>query len=318
MTTTKAAMRTSRRMRRAERLGEPRQDLGDRPRPTCRGARPPPSRISSSSGGTPFAYAAVSTIPATTTATIAARAVRQPGAWGSGGGSPDGRRRRRVTLRGSAHAPDASPGPAVRATGSIARMRVLHGARRAPARRWAERRDRRVLRRRPPRAPGGVETRRSSGRANAVPRRVAVTFDRHPREVLAPGTEPRLLTTVERKAALIGGCGIDDARRAAVRSGLLADPRRGVRRGQCSSRASTRCTRRWARTSRSGSRPRARWRRSRRMAAAHGLTAEAVPLAATGRPRRELHLDPRCARRRGPRVAAPRRSAAGSSSTARS
>ena len=28
---------------------------------------------------------------------------------------------------------------------------------------------------------------------------VAVTFDRHPREVLTPGSEPRLLTTVERE-----------------------------------------------------------------------------------------------------------------------
>jgi riboflavin kinase/FMN adenylyltransferase len=40
-------------------------------------------------------------------------------------------------------------------------------------------------------------------------RSVAVTFDRHPREILTPGEEPRLLTTVERKASLIEGCGID-------------------------------------------------------------------------------------------------------------
>jgi riboflavin kinase/FMN adenylyltransferase len=38
---------------------------------------------------------------------------------------------------------------------------------------------------------------------------VAVTFDRHPREVFAPGTEPKLLTTLERKAALIGDLGLD-------------------------------------------------------------------------------------------------------------
>jgi riboflavin kinase/FMN adenylyltransferase len=38
---------------------------------------------------------------------------------------------------------------------------------------------------------------------------VAVTFDRHPREILTPGREPRLLTTVERKAALIEETGID-------------------------------------------------------------------------------------------------------------
>lgn len=52
------------------------------------------------------------------------------------------------------------------------------------------------------------------GRTVEVARRmglpaVAVTFDRHPREVLTPGKEPRLLTTVERKASLIEGTGID-------------------------------------------------------------------------------------------------------------
>jgi riboflavin kinase/FMN adenylyltransferase len=40
-------------------------------------------------------------------------------------------------------------------------------------------------------------------------RSVALTFDRHPREVLTPGSEPRLLTTVERKASLIEAAGID-------------------------------------------------------------------------------------------------------------
>lgn len=40
-------------------------------------------------------------------------------------------------------------------------------------------------------------------------RTVAVTFDRHPAEVLRPGEEPRLLTTVERKASLIEAAGID-------------------------------------------------------------------------------------------------------------
>jgi riboflavin kinase/FMN adenylyltransferase len=38
---------------------------------------------------------------------------------------------------------------------------------------------------------------------------VAVTFDRHPREVFAPGTEPPLLTTLERKAALIDALDLD-------------------------------------------------------------------------------------------------------------
>ena len=41
-------------------------------------------------------------------------------------------------------------------------------------------------------------------------RSVAVTFDRHPREILTPGSEPRLLTTVERRASLIEATGIDE------------------------------------------------------------------------------------------------------------
>ncbi len=40
-------------------------------------------------------------------------------------------------------------------------------------------------------------------------RSVGITFDRHPREVLTPGKEPRLLTTVERKASLIETSGLD-------------------------------------------------------------------------------------------------------------
>jgi riboflavin kinase/FMN adenylyltransferase len=40
-------------------------------------------------------------------------------------------------------------------------------------------------------------------------RSVVITFDRHPREILHPGTEPRLLTSVERKAELVSACGID-------------------------------------------------------------------------------------------------------------
>src|SRR2546425_13324989 len=38
---------------------------------------------------------------------------------------------------------------------------------------------------------------------------VAVTFDRHPREILTPGKEPGLLTTMERKAQLIAALGVD-------------------------------------------------------------------------------------------------------------
>ncbi len=49
-----------------------------------------------------------------------------------------------------------------------------------------------------------VDEARARGLASA-----AVTFDRHPREVLTPGREPRLLTTVERKARLVEETGID-------------------------------------------------------------------------------------------------------------
>jgi riboflavin kinase/FMN adenylyltransferase len=38
---------------------------------------------------------------------------------------------------------------------------------------------------------------------------VAVTFDRHPREVLTPGREPQLLSTLERKAGLIADLGVE-------------------------------------------------------------------------------------------------------------
>jgi riboflavin kinase / FMN adenylyltransferase len=40
-------------------------------------------------------------------------------------------------------------------------------------------------------------------------RAVALTFDRHPREVFSPGREPRLLTTLERKTALVAELGVD-------------------------------------------------------------------------------------------------------------
>jgi riboflavin kinase/FMN adenylyltransferase len=49
-----------------------------------------------------------------------------------------------------------------------------------------------------------VEVARASGLSA-----VAVTFDRHPREIYAPGTEPLLLTTLDRKASLIGQLGLD-------------------------------------------------------------------------------------------------------------
>jgi riboflavin kinase/FMN adenylyltransferase len=40
-------------------------------------------------------------------------------------------------------------------------------------------------------------------------RPVAVTFDRHPREILTPGTVPQLLTTLDRKAGLIAELGVE-------------------------------------------------------------------------------------------------------------
>jgi riboflavin kinase / FMN adenylyltransferase len=37
-----------------------------------------------------------------------------------------------------------------------------------------------------------------------------VTFDPHPQSVVAPGTEPRLLTTLQRKAELVGSLGVEE------------------------------------------------------------------------------------------------------------
>jgi riboflavin kinase/FMN adenylyltransferase len=48
----------------------------------------------------------------------------------------------------------------------------------------------------------------AEARQRGVPA-VAVTFDRHPREVYAPGTEPRQLTSAARKAELIAALGVD-------------------------------------------------------------------------------------------------------------
>jgi riboflavin kinase/FMN adenylyltransferase len=48
----------------------------------------------------------------------------------------------------------------------------------------------------------------AAAREESVPA-VAVTFDRHPREVLTPERVPRLLTTVDRKASLIERTGVD-------------------------------------------------------------------------------------------------------------
>jgi riboflavin kinase / FMN adenylyltransferase len=46
-----------------------------------------------------------------------------------------------------------------------------------------------------------------AGQRDLVP--VAVTFDRHPREILTPGKAPGLLTTMERKAELIAALGVE-------------------------------------------------------------------------------------------------------------
>ena len=37
-----------------------------------------------------------------------------------------------------------------------------------------------------------------------------LTFDPHPQSVVAPGSTPRLLTTLERKADLVAGCGVEE------------------------------------------------------------------------------------------------------------
>ena len=46
-----------------------------------------------------------------------------------------------------------------------------------------------------------------------VARSVAATFDPHPRAVLRPGEEPKLLTTPEVREELLLGCGVDEVRK---------------------------------------------------------------------------------------------------------
>ena len=53
-----------------------------------------------------------------------------------------------------------------------------------------------------------VEEARSRGA-----RSVAATFDPHPRAVLRPGEEPKLLTTPEMREELLLGCGVDEVRK---------------------------------------------------------------------------------------------------------
>ncbi|MEZ0235484.1 MAG: bifunctional riboflavin kinase/FAD synthetase [Actinomycetota bacterium] len=53
-----------------------------------------------------------------------------------------------------------------------------------------------------------IDTTVSRARDRGIPS-IGITFDRHPREILTPGSEPRLLTTVDRKAGLIEASGLD-------------------------------------------------------------------------------------------------------------
>ena len=53
-----------------------------------------------------------------------------------------------------------------------------------------------------------IDTTVSRARDRGIPS-IGITFDCHPREILTPGSEPRLLTTVDRKADLIEASGLD-------------------------------------------------------------------------------------------------------------
>lgn len=58
-----------------------------------------------------------------------------------------------------------------------------------------------------------VVVRRAVGEARARGlRAVAATFDPHPRAVLRPGSEPKLLTVLEVREELMLGCGVDEVR----------------------------------------------------------------------------------------------------------
>jgi riboflavin kinase/FMN adenylyltransferase len=58
-----------------------------------------------------------------------------------------------------------------------------------------------------------VVVRRAVGEARARGlRAVAATFDPHPRAILRPGSEPKLLTVLEVREELLLGCGVDEVR----------------------------------------------------------------------------------------------------------
>ena len=171
------------------------------------------------------------------------------------------------------------------------------------------RHDRRV-RRRAPRPPRGAAA-RARARRRPRPRAALVTFDRHPAEVVRPGSAPKLLTTLDHRLELLDATGCSTVPRAHFDEARSHETGRGVRargarraRSRASRRrrrrlplrpppgATSRCSSRWApssasRCSGSGSSRRSPARcRSRRRASASCSPAGDVEGAAAllGRP----------------------------------
>lgn len=108
-------------------------------------------------------------------------------------------------------------------------------------------------------------------------RSVAITFDRHPKEVLAPGDEPRLLTTVERRAELIGRRGIDVLLVLPFDRDFSLIPAEGFVRGVLAEGVHARHAAMGANFS-FGFRAEGTMDRLPAMASPHGISVESVPL----------------------------------------
>ena len=135
--------------------------------------------------------------------------------------------------------------------------------------------------------------------------------------MLTPGSEPRLLTTVERKASLIAGAGVDvlvvlpfdrDFSLITAES-FVADVLVGGVHAQHAAMGANFSF---------GFKALGTMRNLPELGAPFGLTAEAVPLVEVDGEDGVVDVHPRCPGGGRPRVAATSRSAGGSCSTARS
>ena len=103
----------------------------------------------------------------------------------------------------------------------------------------AQRRHRRGVRRCAPRPPAAHRRCGRRGPRRAACRRVLITFDPHPAEVVRPGSHPARLTSLRRRADLVAELGVDAFLVLPFTTELVAPARRPSSRTRCSSSACT-------------------------------------------------------------------------------